>query len=84
MRRALAESRIPRHLLYVKGWPTVMPTPAEAELIAEVRREVAVTVGVAIRYTTGAEVLARYAELMAAKAGEGAGCDDAEDMEKAA
>jgi 3'-phosphoadenosine 5'-phosphosulfate sulfotransferase (PAPS reductase)/FAD synthetase len=70
--REAAESRIPEHLLYVKGWPTVMPTAEEAELLAEVRRDVAAALGLVVGYTTGAEVLARYAELMALKAAKGA------------
>src|SRR6185369_9560450 len=90
-RRATAEARIPTHLLYVKGWPTVMPTLDEAALLCEVRAEVAAAVGLEIRYTTPAEVVARYAELMvvaaakaAAKARRGAAPavvvdDDAED-----
>jgi 3'-phosphoadenosine 5'-phosphosulfate sulfotransferase (PAPS reductase)/FAD synthetase len=80
-RRARAEARIPKHLLYTKGWPTVMPTPAEAELIAEVRRDVAAAVGISIGYTTGAEVLARFAELMAAN---GQDSNEDEDEELAA
>ncbi len=34
------EAELPFHLLFVKGWPTTMPTPAEAELIASVRSRV--------------------------------------------
>jgi 3'-phosphoadenosine 5'-phosphosulfate sulfotransferase (PAPS reductase)/FAD synthetase len=64
-RREAAESRIPRHLLYEAGWPTLMPTPEEAEILASVRREVAEILGIEVLYTTGAEVLARYEELMA-------------------
>lgn len=66
-KRELAESRIPAHLLFEEGWPNVMPTEEEAELIASVRREVAAIIGIEIGYTTAAEVLARYAELMAIK-----------------
>ncbi|KAK0039512.1 phosphoadenosine phosphosulfate reductase family protein [Biomphalaria pfeifferi] len=39
VRRVSAEARLPEHLLFVKGWPTVMPTAEEGQLIAEVRRE---------------------------------------------
>jgi 3'-phosphoadenosine 5'-phosphosulfate sulfotransferase (PAPS reductase)/FAD synthetase len=87
-RRALAESRIPAHLLYVKGWPVAMPTRAEAELLAEVRRDVAAAVGIEIRCTTADVVLARYAELLAAKdakaakAGRAAGRDGTEDLDE--
>ena len=45
-----------------------MPTDAEAELIAEVRREVADALKLTVTCTTGAEVKARYAELMAQNA----------------
>lgn len=63
--RSLAESRIPAHLLYTKGWPHVMPTDEEAEDLARVRLEVAAAVGIVVRYTTGPEVKVRFAELMA-------------------
>jgi len=66
--RERVEACIPEHLLYEKGWPTVMPTPAEADLLASVRREVGGLLGLPIRYTDGEAVHGRYAELMAAKA----------------
>jgi hypothetical protein len=72
-RRQAAEARIPKHLLYTKGWPTVMPTLAEAAVIAEARREVAEAVGLEIRFTTAAAVRARFAELMAAAAAKAGG-----------
>jgi 3'-phosphoadenosine 5'-phosphosulfate sulfotransferase (PAPS reductase)/FAD synthetase len=65
-RRVKAESRIPKHLLYTKGWPTCMPTYTEAVLLAEVRHEVAEAVGLEIGYTDPERILERYAELMAA------------------
>lgn len=64
-RREALESVIPDHLLYVKGWPTVMPTTAEAELLAEVRREVGKVLGLRLKYTDWRSVIHRYAELMA-------------------
>jgi 3'-phosphoadenosine 5'-phosphosulfate sulfotransferase (PAPS reductase)/FAD synthetase len=64
-RRQAIEARIPRHLLYTKGWPTVMPTREEAELLAEVRREVGALLGIAVECTDADAVIARYAELMA-------------------
>lgn len=67
-RRVALEAKLPKHLHFKKGWPEVMPTPAEAELIAEVRRGVADAVGLEVGYTTAEAVLARYAELMAKKA----------------
>jgi hypothetical protein len=63
--RQVAEARIPRHLLYERsGWPKVLSTPAEAQLLAEVRRAVAAAIGISIRYTTGDAVHERMAELM--------------------
>ncbi len=66
--RAAIEGRIPKHLWYTKGWPTAMPTRPEAVLLAQVRREVAATVGLEIEHATPDGVLARYAELLAQKA----------------
>lgn len=59
-----AEARLPEHLLFVKGWPTVLPTPGEAALIAEVRRDVAQAVGLQVHHTDRDAVLVRYRELM--------------------
>jgi 3'-phosphoadenosine 5'-phosphosulfate sulfotransferase (PAPS reductase)/FAD synthetase len=67
-RRVLIEKRVPKHLLYTKGWPTVMPTEAEAELLCEVRREIAALYGISVSCTEPAELIARYADLMAQKA----------------
>lgn len=64
--RMSAEARLPAHLLFVKGWPTVLPTPGEAALIAEVRRDVAQVVGLQVHHTDRDAVLVRYRELMAA------------------
>lgn len=66
VRREQAEKRIPAHLLYDgAGWPRVMPTLAEAEMLAEVRQEVAAAVGLTIAYQTADSISRRYAELMA-------------------
>jgi 3'-phosphoadenosine 5'-phosphosulfate sulfotransferase (PAPS reductase)/FAD synthetase len=67
-RREQIEARIPEHLLYTEGWPTVMPTEAEAELLAEVRREISELLGLEVQYLDAAAIIARYAELMAANA----------------
>jgi len=64
----LAQKRIPKHLLYTRGWPTVMPTHEEAELLAEVRREVAGALGLQIERADAQAILDRYADLMAKKA----------------
>jgi len=63
-----AEGRIPKHLLFTKGWPTVMPTTEEAALIAKVRCEVAGLLGLEIGYRDADSVMNRFAELMAEKA----------------
>ena len=59
-----AEACLPAHLLFTKGWPTVMPSPAEARLIAAVRRRVAEAVGLVVMHTDEAAVLRRYAQLL--------------------
>jgi 3'-phosphoadenosine 5'-phosphosulfate sulfotransferase (PAPS reductase)/FAD synthetase len=76
--RVVAEKDIPKHLLFTAGWPTSMPTPAEAEVLASVRRRVAQAVGLQIGVTTGADVLERYKELMALR-GTGSPADHDED-----
>lgn len=63
--REAAEAWLPDHLLYTKGWPTVLPTLAEAEKIAAMRERVADVVGLEVcHYTTAESVRDRYAELM--------------------
>jgi 3'-phosphoadenosine 5'-phosphosulfate sulfotransferase (PAPS reductase)/FAD synthetase len=66
--RIAAESRIGKHLLYCKGWPTVLPTYEEAQILAEVRRIVAAAVGIEIGYTDADSIRDRYVELMAIQA----------------
>ncbi len=63
--RQAIEARIPKHLLYVKGWPTVMPSRDEAILLSDVRCRVAEIMEMAILYTDPDAILGRYAELMA-------------------
>jgi len=63
-RRLAAEARIPKHLLYRKGWPTAMPTRAEATLLSEVRQAIAQIVEIEVRYITPDAILDRYAELI--------------------
>lgn len=60
-----AESEIPPHLLYTKGWPSVMPMWEEASLLGDVRRRVAAAVGIEVLYTQPDDILQRYATLMA-------------------
>lgn len=67
-RRVAIESRIPTHLLYAKGWPTAVPSDADAQLLAEVRLEMASLLGIDIGYTTATAIQERYAELIAVAA----------------
>jgi 3'-phosphoadenosine 5'-phosphosulfate sulfotransferase (PAPS reductase)/FAD synthetase len=64
--REQAEARIPRHLLYTKGWPTVMPSREESRLLSDVRCIVADALELAIDYRDPETILARYAQLMQA------------------
>ncbi|HSX23024.1 MAG TPA: phosphoadenosine phosphosulfate reductase family protein [Gaiellaceae bacterium] len=66
--RAAIEAQIPDHLLYERGWPKVMPTQAEAELLCRVRREVAALYEIEVGCTEVADLLARYADLIVQKA----------------
>src|SRR5207237_4678266 len=63
--RKQAEALLPMSLLFVRGWPTAMPTPQEAQLIADVRKRVARAVGLRINYTDATSVLTRYAHAAA-------------------
>jgi 3'-phosphoadenosine 5'-phosphosulfate sulfotransferase (PAPS reductase)/FAD synthetase len=67
-RREQAEARLPKHLLFEDNWPSVMPTPVEAALIAEVRQEVAQAVGLEVSCTSADAVMERYGQLLEAKA----------------
>ena len=69
--REQIESRIPKHLLYTKGWPTVMPTRHEAILLSKVRQEIAEAMELSIQYSDPGAIVERYAELMAKNAGRG-------------
>lgn len=66
--REEAEARIPRHLLYRKGWPECVPSDAEAALLAAVRWDVAGAVGIKPTFCNPAGIVERYRELMAKKA----------------
>lgn len=64
-RRQIAEARIPTSLQFDgKGWPSRVPTLAEAELLAEVRLEVGEAIGLQVGYTTAAAVIERYENLL--------------------
>jgi 3'-phosphoadenosine 5'-phosphosulfate sulfotransferase (PAPS reductase)/FAD synthetase len=62
--RARAEAQLADHLLYVKGWPTAVPTQEEAELIAQVRLAVSIALDITIGYTDAESIRERYAELL--------------------
>lgn len=66
--RTVIEAQIPDHLLYELGWPKVMPTAKEAELLCRVRRQVSALYGMTVSCTEPAELIARFADLMAQKA----------------
>lgn len=66
--RKQIEARVPKDLLYVKGWPVRVPDQAEAELLADVRGQVSALYGFDARYLTPGEVIRRYEELLALKA----------------
>ena len=57
------EARLPRHLLYVKGWPTIVPTREDAEMLASIRRRISALLGIDADYLTGPAVRDRYEEL---------------------
>lgn len=66
-RRESAEAHIPDHLLYRKGWPTCVPTDAEAALLGQVRADVADAVGLQPTFTEPSAIIARYRQLIAQK-----------------
>jgi hypothetical protein len=47
-------------------WPTAIPSVAEAELIADVRRKMNDLMGLDMNYLSAESVLSRYGELIAA------------------
>jgi len=62
--REQAEALIPKHLLFSKGWPTVMPTYEEAVLLGEVRHVVCYLLGIPATFIDPDEILARYQHLL--------------------
>lgn len=69
--RQVIEAEIPQHLLYKKGWPTSLPTPEEAALLASVRQRVSRLLGLDAQYLDAESVKARYAALLAIKEAKG-------------
>lgn len=72
-RRVEVQARIPRELLYTAGWPTMVPSPEQAQLLAEVRREVAQAVGICVDYVDADSIIERYEELIAKREAKLAG-----------
>lgn len=66
--RRRIEAELPTSLLFVKGWPTAVPTLAEAELIASVRKRVSKLLGFQSQYLTAESVTARYTYLIEQRA----------------
>ena len=62
--REMVEAKIPDHLLYESGWPKVIPTAAEAELLCQIRRTVGATLGLALSYTEPPALIQRYLDLI--------------------
>jgi 3'-phosphoadenosine 5'-phosphosulfate sulfotransferase (PAPS reductase)/FAD synthetase len=67
-KREAIEAQIPDHLLFERGWPKVMPTADEAELLCRVRREIAMLYEIQVSCVEPADLIARYAHLMALNA----------------
>ncbi|MGF6440436.1 phosphoadenosine phosphosulfate reductase family protein [Paraburkholderia youngii] len=71
--RQILEASIPEHLLYESGWPTVIPTREEAELLAGVRRQVSELLGFTSQCLDAESVIERYRSLMALQKAKGKG-----------
>jgi len=65
--RERAEAMLPDHLLFVDGWPLLVPTVEEADLIIHVREAVASAVGISIPHLTSGELMTKYAGMIAVK-----------------
>lgn len=74
--RERVEARIPAHLLYTRGWPTLLPTVQEAMLLSEVRQQVAEIMQFPINYREPEAIRQRYGELLARKASRGQGVQE--------
>lgn len=74
--RNAAQSWLPKHLLYTKGWPEVIPTAEEAEKLAEMRKRICGMYGWESPYLSAETVIARYEELMALKLTKKASTDE--------
>lgn len=65
--RAAIEAKIPKSMLYEKGWPIRLPTADEASHLAEIRTAVSEMQNFKSQFLTGPEVMERYSELLAIK-----------------
>ncbi len=74
--REQAEARLPKHLLYTKGWPTVVPTYEEAVLISEVRKTVGAALGLNVQYTDPGDIRAHYTVLLKHRAEGKSKCEE--------
>lgn len=66
--REHAESKIPDHMLYVKGWPTCVPTVEEATNLGAVRFQVADVLSLPKTFIDASSIIRRYQDLLAEKA----------------
>jgi hypothetical protein len=66
-RRRQIEAQIPKEMLFVKGWPTYIPSNTQCGLLAEARTDVGSLMGIPVRFTEAQTVRARYEELYAKK-----------------
>jgi 3'-phosphoadenosine 5'-phosphosulfate sulfotransferase (PAPS reductase)/FAD synthetase len=73
VQRQIIEAEIPKHLLYTSGWPTSLPTPEEAALLASVRQRVSRLLGLNAQHLDAESIQARYAALLAIKQAKGKG-----------
>lgn len=62
--RCALEARIPKDLLFVKGVPVRVPTTAEAEIIADVRKQMGGLLGYDFSFTTPDSIKRRYEEML--------------------
>jgi 3'-phosphoadenosine 5'-phosphosulfate sulfotransferase (PAPS reductase)/FAD synthetase len=62
--REEAEAVIPKHLLYVKGWPASVPTLEEARMLCDVRLRVAAAARIPVLYTEPGDLIGRYEALI--------------------
>ena len=77
IRRAI-EAAMPAGLRFLKGAPPRLPDSAEAAAIADTRRPILLRHGLPDLYPTAAEVVGRFAELLARRAAPGGKAHTAE------